>query len=797
MNNKIGRISIKNFKHISNLELDFSNKDIIVLDGPNGFGKTTIFDAIELCLTGKISRIVNTMDARAGYNNILFCGNKHKDTIIKIEIINNDMSKTICKKIDNSKPYNATDLKPDNWNIFETYILNNFEDKLSNEKLIPKVHNKEIINITNLDRTFNLFYYVQQEDNINFLKRKGKERMNDISFLFDTNKEEKELKKFEEIKRKMNIEISNIESFPNGSLAHEKGKKKIIAEGLQNVKKQNIKKVDYNKLFNNEEINKVWDEKDINISTTNRSIFLNELRQIYDFKKNFDTFKKQKKNKFIKAVSENETLLRDFLNTYYFINQFDTIKRVNNNLKTLEMIKFNLSNEEIRQKPLDFEIFKTGKKIIGTSSNLDVEAIKKTINELSDLNSKMGDISEIVNKLKDTRHTLMLHFNTLVANDTILSQTNCPLCGEPFDSYSDLLEAIAMKEKELDSMFDREGKLYEKLLNELFEEHINNFIKEIDQFVLRKENIINDKFYERLISAEGMIEEMKNLEKSLIEYNIEYKQYLNTSFNIYFNDEEIQKFSNHLESNLVKINPNYTKYNEHSEVFNSIFNRDEKIVEDLTLEAILNKVYYLEYIYYNSGTLESRKIDERIQLLENLLKEMKKFKEEIEELIKIYRDEIMNHRKKIIKDIEIPFYIYSGKIIQSYQNGCGLFISENERVTFEGIKFVSNVENDHDVINYLSSGQLSGLIIAFTMSLNKVYGEDQMDLLLIDDPVQTMDEINIASLVELLRNDFKNRQFILSTHESEISSYIRYKFSKYNKNTMRLNIKDAVYNQSN
>ncbi|OTO21445.1 hypothetical protein A5875_002826 [Enterococcus sp. 3H8_DIV0648] len=107
--------------------------------------------------------------------------------------------------------------------------------------------------------------------------------------------------------------------------------------------------------------------------------------------------------------------------------------------------------------------------------------------------------------------------------------------------------------------------------------------------------------------------------------------------------------------------------------------------------------------------------------------------------------------------------------------------------------FVSSSENDHDAINYLSSGQLSGLVIAFTLALNKVYEQKALDILLIDDPVQTMDEINVASFVELLRNDFNHKQIILSTHEEDISKYIRYKFSKYNLVTKRINVKDKLY----
>lgn len=103
---------------------------------------------------------------------------------------------------------------------------------------------------------------------------------------------------------------------------------------------------------------------------------------------------------------------------------------------------------------------------------------------------------------------------------------------------------------------------------------------------------------------------------------------------------------------------------------------------------------------------------------------------------------------------------------------------------------------DHDAINYLSSGQLSGLAIALTLALNKVYGEKSIDLIMIDDPVQTMDEINIASLTEILRNEFKEKQIIMSTHEEEVSRYIRYKFAKYNLNTKRINIKNEIYSNS-
>ncbi|MCU5532855.1 hypothetical protein OCA90_18870, partial [Bacillus cereus] len=132
--------------------------------------------------------------------------------------------------------------------------------------------------------------------------------------------------------------------------------------------------------------------------------------------------------------------------------------------------------------------------------------------------------------------------------------------------------------------------------------------------------------------------------------------------------------------------------------------------------------------------------------------------------------------------------IYSGRLLQYYQRGMGLFIQN----TTGGLKFVSNANTDHDAINYLSSGQLSALVMSFTFTLNKIYSDNNLGVLLIDDPVQTMDDINMASFVELLRNELTGRQIVLSTHEDNISRYVRYKFSTYGLKHQRFNVKEDL-----
>lgn len=53
------QLRLKNFKYVTDerpLEFQFDNRNIVILDGQNGYGKTTLFDAIEILLTGKIKK---------------------------------------------------------------------------------------------------------------------------------------------------------------------------------------------------------------------------------------------------------------------------------------------------------------------------------------------------------------------------------------------------------------------------------------------------------------------------------------------------------------------------------------------------------------------------------------------------------------------------------------------------------------------------------------------------------------------------------------------------------------------
>ena len=194
--------------------------------------------------------------------------------------------------------------------------------------------------------------------------------------------------------------------------------------------------------------------------------------------------------------------------------------------------------------------------------------------------------------------------------------------------------------------------------------------------------------------------------------------------------------------------------------------------------------------------LASEEINEKKKDLTNLQELQRKLssKEKIvKKLFNTYNSQIKDYERLVAKQISIPFYVYSSKILQTRPDGNGAFIKSSDNAKEKGyIRFVSGLDDEHDAWNSMSSGQLSGLVVSFMLAMNKVY-PTKLKSLLIDDPVQTMDEINLASLVQVLRKEFFDNQIIISTHERKSANYFAYKYQQQtdvrilNMKTERLN----------
>ena len=171
---------------------------------------------------------------------------------------------------------------------------------------------------------------------------------------------------------------------------------------------------------------------------------------------------------------------------------------------------------------------------------------------------------------------------------------------------------------------------------------------------------------------------------------------------------------------------------------------------------------------------------------------MEKLYKKIEKISEIYIKRKKELEDGVIPKLEIPLYIYTGKVLQDYQRGMGVFIKKASK----GIKFVPEAGSDQDLVNSFSSGQLSGFVVVLMLVMNKLFKEREngLDTLLVDDPFHTLDDVNMTSLIEILRRTFYRNQIILSSHEDKKIGYILYKYSKFNLKAKELDVKNEFFN---
>ncbi len=75
----------------------------------------------------------------------------------------------------------------------------------------------------------------------------------------------------------------------------------------------------------------------------------------------------------------------------------------------------------------------------------------------------------------------------------------------------------------------------------------------------------------------------------------------------------------------------------------------------------------------------------------------------------------------------------------------------------------------------LSSSQLNALAVSIFLALNLGVPALPLDSVLLDDPLQSLDDINLLGLVDLLRRTSQRRQLIVSTHDSRFASLLERK----------------------
>lgn len=744
MNNiKIKRLIAENFKGFPKLDIQF-NGSAIILGGMNGFGKTTIFDAIELLFTGSIKRMAQYSDTlhnhryKRSQSQLPLVCNMSCDTVLIeafLEINGENVRiKRSAKIADMENPVKFTP-----FSILQIYNPETKQYHDISEKEIEKY------GLYDIKKDYCFLNYLSQEESTAFLKCKDDERSNTIQNLFETEPFDNPIEKIEKI----------IKSVDNLSKQYSFSKVKLDEE-IKQLKKPIVSSsssFEYIALSNN---HAPWDAEEpkmtfeeFNSWVTSNGI-IDNLEYYID---NEVSFKHHNRNNII-----NKLLLDDVLNNVVFYQQ--------NKDKEALLLSYGSYQKSLRE-PISKLTSDTLFTLKLSSKNLPSDIITddtwqqadKMIKGYLDSLKSANNIQKMVQDILETRTLLA---DKVERSNEILEQTQCPLCGSAYDTPDSLSKTIKQYEKELNDNFS----ILNKGLDKQFA-HVKSFLTE---------RIVNpiEMYFESHGVTEQLTERYMQIDRTEVIKEIDLLAKLNVLFDSSKTESDcVMEISSKLQAMIVPIDSSID-----IPILQKTYTSYVKDIDKvkLTKENLEKKRTYLiaQWNSLQSDLLTNKQkeqciISTRIGKLNEKKQGLKKLKDNI---VKQRNQYIAN----IIKDIQVLFYIYSGRILQDSYFGRGLFIKpdiDRKRVLFV---YGNYHESDVDALYNMSSGQLVAVAIAFMLSLNKLYSTNNM--IAIDDPVQTIDDINLWGLIETLRHDFKNHFILLSTHESNYGQLLDYKFRK-------------------
>ncbi|MDN2668889.1 AAA family ATPase [Vibrio sp. 14N.309.X.WAT.E.F5] len=812
MNNfRIGRLLVKNFKSYTEEFLyNFENQDLIILDGPNGFGKTTIFDAIEVALTGTVSRFKESkiIDTKTKNKNMLISTNgvDGASAFVVLELIDDNNNRLIIGSYIEAKKGRNKEWSNHIYRGFLKCWPDNVDD-IPNE--IEKENNdidkqlQEALGFKELNKMFTVFNYIQQEESLHFLKLDEKSRFKQIGHLFGINDEKESLNQLEELKSVVSVKITELEK--------EKTGKKLEIEELitdENVSDEidlsgsTIKHLDENTIT----LVKLGKYKDS----------LEECKQILTGEggdKWTNIKKRYEVKKFLK--DDNRSLVENLL-VFSKTPRFSYIESLSNHIDWVTNT-INKCNDYSDLKKLDISeeinitedlLNKIKKYFIGL-----YEINEDAINNYNVLVNAQSTTEQVLTSITNSSETLIKKLNKyfgeeeeIIEYSNHLEDVNCPLCGQSYDDLVEINKAYIEQKSVFEKLKTDTGKnlqlAYEKIIDNLISPVIQRSKARFDKY-----SHFNDNYKEilrgRQVSKDSFDEMLKV--KTWFDDNLpKYREHscpslLSSDYSVENKYNEIRKLLENLDNDLsVKVDDKFEDIKgklDHIGVDANTEVRDWP----LSLENVKNDIKYMENKIKLLNNSKYKEINNKISEYDKELSNYINILNALGEGCKIYKNNISRYEKDIAKKIQIPFYNISSKILQtrieSGVSASGVILETPDKLSSNGYyRFCSSVGAEHDAWSTMSSGQLAGVVIAFMLAMNKVFPTG-LKTLLIDDPIQSMDDINMASFIQLLREEFKGYQIIMSTHESRIANYVSYKYQTSGLNPLAINLKNEKRNR--
>ena len=559
---KIEKILIKNFKNIKDTLVISFKKDVTLFVGPNGFGKTTIFDAIELSLTGKIRRIseADYSDGRNNFETPYFQNNPKENTLIKLMLTNDKgESLSIVSLYDNTKNSKVSNVPKLSFSKFKRGIQFNIKDafeNINNLSVLQFLEEKDVqkkIGVFlgyksedySIGTTFNLFNYVQQDEVDYYLKQKEKDRKECLNFLLNIDAYSDRKNNLEKLKRVFSDSKKELQARKN-KLKLSSIRNSVIYEKLP-------LRADKEFLFNNKDI--VFDDE---LSEESLNSYLRETEKLRNFKETFspkDYFRRKQSEEFDKEILNN----KDFINYLLFkeiLDDIQSVKKVHSNYQLLSDEKnysfYLLKNYITRIDSLEndrkmFELGERLKDLLSVESNkMKIESIRETIYHLRNWEygkvwfkefeetyieysknlAQLDENSGVVNKILELRSILKSHRSD--------NHSKCVYCGYDWlekekllDGYEKMTEVLRSNLSAFETVVEKLSLKLTKMKADMLKQIKNEYEKlTIIPIDILKEihSLVN---YKISVDFEKLVKENTDIKPILLNSEVTLQQYKN------------------------------------------------------------------------------------------------------------------------------------------------------------------------------------------------------------------------------------------------------------------------------
>lgn len=452
---------------------------------------------------------------------------------------------------------------------------------------------------------------------------------------------------------------------------------------------------------------------------------------------------------------KSKTSLIDKINNVISLEKREISKRIakTQDGKNKLVNKVNDINNTIRV--LELELKKC-KEFFNNVFNETIEINKETIKSLKEkLQKEVLNISTKENRIKniiEVKEDVLQNKETrLLVNQSKIKKNKNTIesiqSSEVFLKTKNIINEIGLNNSQLDkTLIENVIEANEKKISNKYVA-FSSLLKELQSI---EKNISDDKIQENEVNLDGKFFDTESLIK---------KHKKN-------NDEYLIKFSKYIRSKDIT----------EDSIKEYLLKNQKKIGDLLLLEKDLNNLSIdLELIKDN---IKRNELEEKIEKLKNILPRLhnsfKKIDAAKNDCMSFVETGINNYFNK-----EVINEIYSR--IEPHPKLTKIDFSTDFNERGEPRLLITtgndNIEEKVNPILFLSAGQVNVLSLSIFLAKAFEYGNERIETIFMDDPIQNLSDINVLSFIDLLRTltSKHDKQIVISTHDEKFFRLLQHK----------------------